>query len=253
MIRSLLEKISRNRVLTRTLSTSRGPRRISVTPESGLRYWLPYSANSDRSLLNAADHFISEGASVWDIGANIGVFTFCAAANAGSTGRVLSLDADPFLTSLILRTVSRLPQQDAAVTVVTAAVSDNLGTAELVIPVRSRASSHLRESPGCTQTGGRRHSFKTLCVTLDFLLETTFRPSFVKMDIEGMELVALKKSPRLLSEARPTFHLEVWDEIADQLTELFVQNEYELFDFESDPTLSKPLTRATWCTLARPK
>ena len=253
MIRSSLERFSRGRIFTRTLRTPRGPRKVSVSPEASLRYWLPTSLNADRALIDASSQFLSEGTTVWDIGANIGVFSWCAAAVVGRTGSVLSVDADPFLTALLSQTSGRLLPEDANVSVLTAAVSDTIATAELIIPVRSRASNHLSDSTAGTQTGGKRHSVHVVSVTLDFLLQNTFSPKFVKMDIEGMELRALRSSPNLLKHVRPIFHLEVPAESAEEISDLMTSHEYELFDYESDRLLRMPLKTATWCTIARPK
>ena len=46
-------------------------------------------------------------------------------------------------------------------------------------------------------------------VTGDFLLDHWPAPDFVKMDVEGAELLALQGAGRLLEEVRPTFYIEV--------------------------------------------
>lgn len=253
IVRLLAERLSRGLSFRRTLSTPKGRRRIIVTPEASLRYWLPGSLNSDVQLSDFASQFIKEGQKVWDIGANVGIFTHLAAALVGSGGRVLSVEADPFISQLLIRSGLRLPARDAHPEIVTAAVSSQFGLGDFVVPNRSRASNHLLASTGCTQTGGKRFTFKVPCVTLEWLLEHSFAPDIVKMDIEGMEHAALSAAPRLLREVRPIFHLEVWSEIAPQMGELLKASSYLMFDGELDLKLSNPIGAPVWCTIAVPQ
>ena len=236
----------------RTLKTVRGTRKIIVTPEASLRYWLPRSLNSDVPLCEFASRYVKAGDKVWDIGANVGVFTFLSAAAVGASGRVLSVEADPFISQLLIRSSLRLPAGDARPEIVTTAVSAANILADFAVSNRSRASNHLLSSTGCSQTGGVRFSFKVPCVTLDWLLEHTFPPDVVKIDIEGVEHIALAAAPRLLRDVRPIFHLEVWSEIAEDLGNLFHASSYLMFDGERDLGLTNPLKMPPWCTIAVP-
>jgi len=251
-LRGLVERASRGVCFRRKLKTARGSRKVLVTPEASLRYWLPRSLNSDRPLCEFVRRYVHAGQKVWDIGANIGIFTFLSAASAGSGGRVLSIEADPFISQLLIRSSLGLPAGDAVPEIVTAAVSDQITLADFGVTNRSRASNHLLSSTGCTQTGGVRFSFKVPCVTLDWLLEHSFAPEIVKMDIEGVEHVALATASRLLQDVRPILHLEVWNEISGPLENLLHAHGYQFFDGENDLNLTKEVTRPPWCTIAIP-
>ena len=87
---------------------------------------------------------------------------------------------------------------------------------------------------------------------MEWLLEHSFAPDIVKMDIEGMEYLALSAAPSLLQKVRPIFHLEVWSEISDQLKTLFQTNSYLFFDGERDLALKNPVEHLPWCTIAVP-
>lgn len=224
-----------------------------VTPEASLRYWLLNSLNSDIPMCAFAEQNIKKGHNVWDVGANVGVFTFLSAAAVGVGGRVLSVEADPYISQLLIRSAVQLPSEDAKPEIVTAAIADKIVLADFGVTNRSRASNHLLSSTGCSQTGGVRFSFKVPCVTLDWLLANSFAPDFVKMDIEGVEQIALAAAPRLMGEVRPIFHLEVWSEIAESLGKLFREASYLMFDGEQDLALTKPLDAPPWCTVAVPK
>ena len=137
--------------------------------------------------------------------------------------------------------------------VISVAISDRPGIERFAVAERSRASNHLLRSPGCTQTGGTRQVNHVLTTDLDWLRGQVGDPEVVKMDIEGMEYIALAAAPRFLSEIRPIINLEVWEEIADDLTHLLVANQYELFDGATDQMLAEPLSRAVWSTIAVPR
>ena len=252
LVRSFLERCSRDRVFRRRLATGSGPRRLWVTPEASLKFWLPNSLNADESLIEFANTFVRVGDKVWDIGANIGVFTFSAAAHAGNSGTVLSVEADPLLSTLLIKSSLLTPESDAKPLILTVAVSDAIATATFAVPRRSRASNFIVDTGGCSQTGGVRHSYPVVTTTLDWLLENSFPPDIVKMDIEGMELRALSAADNLLSRTRPVFFLEIWETIANDITRLLHAKNYVLFDGEMDRGLQSPLNRASWCTLAIP-
>jgi len=248
----MAEHASRGISFRRTLKTAKGSRKIFVTPEASLRYWLPRSLNSDYPLCDFAFRHVKAGQKIWDIGANIGIFTFLASASVGSGGRVLAIEADPFISQLLIRSSLHLPAEDAQPQIVTAAVSDTITLADFGVTNRSRASNHLLSSTGCTQTGGVRFSFKVPCITLEWLLDHSFAPDVIKMDIEGIEYAALSAAPSLLQIVRPILHLEVWSEIADPLKDLLQANAYLFFDGERDLTLTTPLKTPPWCTIAIP-
>ncbi len=82
-IRGLAEKLSRGRVLRRHLPRRFGNLLMYVTPEAGLRYWGTLS-NVDSVLYAMAEELVRPGAVVWDVGANVGLFTFCSSSLSGT-------------------------------------------------------------------------------------------------------------------------------------------------------------------------
>jgi hypothetical protein len=59
--------------------------------------------NVDEALLRNAIELVRPGDVVWDIGANVGLFSFAAAAPAGSAGKIVSFEADVWLAVLLRR------------------------------------------------------------------------------------------------------------------------------------------------------
>ena len=79
MLRGMIEGLTRDWVIRRRLSAefSRAP--IHVTPSAGLRYLFRSMNLVDPSLLELVTEFVTPGSVVWDVGANVGLFSFASA------------------------------------------------------------------------------------------------------------------------------------------------------------------------------
>ncbi|HTU41914.1 MAG TPA: FkbM family methyltransferase, partial [Candidatus Aquilonibacter sp.] len=164
-------------------------------------------ARVDPVLYNVAEEIVKSGSVVWDVGANVGLFSFCAAAMSGRGGFVLAIEPDFWLAHLISRSSRRLAtdkRQCADVEVLCASVSDSNRVSKLAIAQRARSSNYLIEAVGSSQAKGARSLQPTISLTLDFLLEHFPPPSVLKIDAETHEANILKGAERLLKEARPT-------------------------------------------------
>jgi len=251
-IRSLAERFSRGVVLRRRLPPKFGRVPIFVTPEAGLRYWSAMS-QVDPMLYRMAEEIVKPGSVVWDVGANVGLFSFCAAALAGKSGSVLAIEPDLWLADLINRSSQRIETGEyscAQVEVLCASISDSNRVSRLAIAERARASNYLTEATGSTQATGARRVQPTVSLTLDFLLEYFPAPSVLKIDAETHEASILKGAERLLREARPTIWCEVSAENSDEVTKLLHAAKYQLYGAQLQP--HPPTERAWFHTLAVP-
>ena len=157
MFRAIAERLSRGRSFRYRLPRTCGGCRMYLTPEAGLRYWFPsFAVRSGDSLLKNAAETVKPGSVVWDVGANMGLFSFAAAGLAGPAGRVYAFEPDAFMATLLRRS-ARLNRQAAPVEVIPCAVSDTVSLARFNIARRSRASNFL-EGFGMSQTGGVRET-----------------------------------------------------------------------------------------------
>ena len=252
MIRSLLETLSRGRVLRRRLPAAHGGHSLYVSPDAAMKLWKRDLGSVDPLLLRMAAELVRPGMTVWDLGANIGLFSFAAAFAAGPAGRVLAVEADGWLAGLIARSAREAPASHAPVEALVAAVADAPGIAELCIARRGRAGNHLLRVPGSTQAGGTREVRQVAAVTLDTLLNRFPAPQVVKIDIEGAELLCLRGAARLLREIRPVIFCEVTGENAGEAGTLLRGYGYRLFDAATPAGGRQPLGRAVWNTLALP-
>ena len=251
-IRKWAEYLSRGVVLRRRLPEKFGRLPIYVTPEAGLRYWSAMS-RVDPVLYRMAEEIVKSGSVVWDVGANVGLFSFCAAARSGQSGLVLAIEPDFWLAHLINRSSEQLGAGQyscAPVEVLCASISDSNRISKLAIAERARASNHLIEAVGSTEARGARCVQPTVSLTLDFLLEHFPAPSVLKIDAETHEAGVLKGAERLLKEVRPTIWCEVSAENSDEVTKLLQGAQYRLYGAQVQP--HRPIDRAWFHTLAVP-
>jgi FkbM family methyltransferase len=251
-LRRLAEGLSRGVVLRRHLPRDFQRLPLYVTPEASLRHWAGLSS-VDRHLLRMARELVRPGAVVWDVGANVGLFAFSAAAMAGPSGLVLAIEPDIWLAHLMDRSSREIAQKKlpaAPVRVLCASVSNELRVSELEIAERARASNHLHGISGSTQTGGHRHLQPTVSVALDLLLDFFPAPNVLKIDVESHEAEVLHGAARLLESARPVIWCEVDPKNAEAVSKLLHEKNYQLFGAANDP--HPPILRAWWNTLAVP-
>jgi FkbM family methyltransferase len=251
MLRAIAERLSRGRSFRYRLPRMYGGCRMYLTPEAGLRYWLPRRAlRVDENLLSSATEMVKPGDVVWDVGANMGLLTFAAAGVAGPNGHVFALEPDVVMVRLLRRS-ARLNPGSAPVEVISCAVSESVSLARFNIAMRSRSSNYL-EGFGMSQTGGIRETETVLKVTLDWLADKIAMPDVVKIDVEGAELDVLRGAVRMLRACRPILIFELaaanWEKVSRLLAEL----NYTLYDSDQPASHRQPLSRPSYNVLAMP-
>ena len=225
---------------------------IYVSPSAGLRYLFRRMSDVDPVLLNAAKEFVTRDAVVWDVGANVGLFTAASASLAGANGRVVAIEPDVWLVQLLRRTARAQSGLVAPITVVPVAVASEVAVRNFVLASRSRSANFL-EGYGTTQAGDGLETTTTLSVTLDWLLPFFPAPAVLKIDVEGAELEVLAGSHRLFDVARPVVILEVASAAAADVTTFFHNRGYEIYDGEEAELPRSPVQRAPWMTVAVPR
>jgi len=252
MLRLLLERLSRGVVLKRRLPSEFGGLALFVSPDASLKYWRRDLRNTDSALLDAAKFLVDPGDVVWDVGANIGLFSFASAGLAGAAGQVLAIEPDPWLSDLLRRSVDLNGNSGCSVHVLPVAIGDQMGEAVLNIARRGRATSYISGHEPSTQTGGVRSCVRVKSVTLDGLLDHWAAPSVVKIDVEGAEVSVLCGAQKLLRDSRPKILCEVSKENRDEATSILRTAKYELFDAARPLRGAAPLAQCAWNTIALP-
>lgn len=146
---------------------------------------------------------VQPGMAVLDIGAHAGYYTCLAAQLVGPTGRVYALEPLPFNRRLLRRNVAQRGYH--WVTVVPTAASDEAG--EHVLYLNPMNSGDNRLAP--PDQVGSQVTIRT--ARADDLVPTGTRIDFVKMDVQGWELRALRGMRRILA-ANPQviILMEIW-------------------------------------------
>jgi FkbM family methyltransferase len=159
-----------------------------------LRYFLegedPYERGETR-FVHAA---VRAGDVVLDIGANVGWYTTLLAGLVGPRGRVYAFEPNKNAVRLLRASAAAYEN----IRIVDVALGEAAGDAVLHIPEQGVTAS-LRDLPGTRATQ------RCPVTTLDKFLAAE-RPgpvTFVKCDVEGAELPALRGAARSLAEERP--------------------------------------------------
>ncbi len=249
MIRSIVERVARQSSFRRSLPAEVGGSQFYASGSAGLKYLFKPIDRVDPALCRLAREFVTKGHTVWDVGANIGLFAFAAAHLAGGGGGVLAIEADVWLVQLLRRSAAIQPPDAAPVQVLPAAIAGSCDIRTFNIAARSRASNSLA-GYGNSQMGGVVERQSVLSVSLDWLAERLPAPDVVKIDVEGAELEVLEGARMLLQTKCPVVLCEVGEERSAGVTELLHGAGYRIFDGECPRERRAELAHAPWNTVA---
>ena len=227
-MRSILKRLTRGLSFTRHVEVNGKRRPLVVSPDARLAYLKPGASAFDMDLVRLTEQQVGVGDVVWDIGANVGLFSV-AALGAGASHAV-AVEADISMAALIRRTARLYPDQ---LTVIPAAISDRCGLASFTISDLGRASNALSDSDRLNSgTGLIRQTVPTL--TLDAMLQTLPPPTFIKVDVEGAELLVLSGARDVLAH-KPKVFGEISLERRPEVHALMRGHGYTAFDIHGQP------------------
>jgi FkbM family methyltransferase len=178
---------------------------------------------------SALARHLSPGDTALDVGAHLGFFSLLLSRLVGSEGKVISVEADPFMGRHLEGNL------------------DLNGTGNVAV-VRAAAGTvavERRFSQG--EGGGIGHlaadgDIAVAGTTLDLLAERFRNPKLVKVDVEGAELEVLEGGSRLLAEHHPVLVVEVHDgRIQHEASALLNGLEYEVSFVRDDPSRRRHL------------
>jgi FkbM family methyltransferase len=227
ILRKIAERLSRGKVIKRRIVVGGKSLPLLVSPDAQLKYLK--LGGFDQDLIHIAENHLEPNSNVWDVGANVGVFTF-AASSVAHAGTVVSIEADIWLANLLRKTAMLKEYSNNKICVLPAAVSNENSVASFMVAERGRASNALEAAGGRSQMGGVRENQYVPTLTLDTILNSFPAPDFVKIDIEGAELMALQGATRLIDEIRPIFYIEVGPDVSNEVLNRYRMAHYVPFD-----------------------
>ncbi len=147
------------------------------------------------------EELIEPGERIFELGANIGYYVAVADAKLRSEVEFLAVEPDPDVFGTLKTNVEAM---DAHIRLFELAVSDSTGEVAFFRSSSSNLGSIRRNS------WTDDHSVKVPSTTVDALCEEhAFKPTVLRMDIEGAEIFALRGAKRVLSTCKPKLFIEL--------------------------------------------
>ena len=177
------------------------PIRLSISSETELWRALTYSTKEPETL-EWIESFEPDDV-LWDIGANVGLYSLFAAARHGVAFRVLSFEPDPFNFAQLCKNVF-LNKLDQRIEAFPVALSHRVGVSELGLQsMLAGAARQEFAATGRTSTRDGLYRQRVVVLTLDELREGYHLPvpTHLKLDTDGAELDILAGASAVLSGA----------------------------------------------------
>lgn len=195
-----------------------------------------------------------------DIGANCGLYAYHMARAVGPLGRIQAFEPLP-PTFALLRIVARLLHM-RNVELIPRALGERVESATFTLPVRAggeyasrlaHRQGRVDQASGASSAGGATESFVCQVDVLDAYSAPDRELAFIKIDIEGAELWALRGGLQLIARHRPSIQCEVDPrflagfgiELAE-LLELFSAQGYQHFRYVADIRQLQPVDATHW-------
>jgi FkbM family methyltransferase len=214
-------------------------------------YWL---GTYEPQLQAALREVIPAGATVYDVGANIGYVSLLLAKAAGEKGKVFAFEALPENAERWHRNMELNGMQDR-LSLFEGAVTGAVGPVRFLV----HSSGGMGKAAG---SGGRAEKYVSeISVHGTSLDEFVYGqgnppPQVVKMDIEGGEVMALPGMRRVLAEARPLMLMELHGPESSRTTwNILTAAGYQLYWMRRGFPLIPSLEAMGWKAyiVARPK
>ena len=192
-------------------------------------FWLGHYELGIQQLL---ERELKSGETFFDVGANAGFFTLVSAKLVGPSGRCVAFDPSPE-NDRVIREQLELNGLSNCVSV-QKAVGARAETAMFAFPEPGSSVGHLGAA------GQGEQSIEVQVITLDEAAREYGRPDFIKLDVEGADIEAVRGAAGLLSGARPRWLIELHtDECQRELGRMLAEANYEIWDLEPAKELPK--------------
>ncbi|UWU67626.1 FkbM family methyltransferase [Bradyrhizobium sp. NC92] len=171
----------------------------------------------------------SEMREFWDVGANIGQYTW-EFLSSGPEKRAILFEPDDRNVKTIRRTISKASLDSCKIE--KKAVSDRVGTIEFKRDTITGKQGTIVTNANIERVMGRpAHSIQITCTTIDHVSRQTNRsPDLIKIDVEGAEQAVIDGGTDVFSKDRPLVFIEVLASNFPEIESKFQAWGYRLFD-----------------------
>ena len=177
---------------------------LNLNPRTGQAY---FDGGGEPEVQAALENHVRPGMTVYDVGANIGLFSMIAARLVGDHGHVVAFEADPEIAARSREHLARNGFRQAMVE--EAAVWSE---AQRVYFERADPAASPDRGLGRVVEASSRNTVDVIAVSLDEYVQTHAAPDFVKCDVEGAEVEVFRGARQLLREKRPVIVCEMHSE-----------------------------------------
>ncbi|MBA3484936.1 MAG: FkbM family methyltransferase [Pirellulales bacterium] len=216
---------------------------------------LMFNGDYEVDTMRLARRLVDPKRDALDIGANVGFFTVLLAKQLAPTGRrVLAVEPTPQALGRLRTNVQRNGVA-SAVTIFEGVVSNEPGTVEFTVVVGKEEYSCLSGArhPQITGEEGQEFTVQKQAVqasTVDELVERhQLQPGFLKVDVEGAELMAFQGAQKTLCQHRPIILSELYAPLLarsgssiPEVLQFFRNRDYDVVDPSApgaaDPTFA---------------
>ena len=200
---------------------------------AGVSKWCAVFGINEPQATHLLSQEIKPGMHVVDVGAHIGYYTLQFARLVGESGEVIAVEPTPENKKVLMMNVEANGYRNVRIYEV--AIGAENGTARLYLSHNSAHSSLILSD--------EHYSYVEVPLrTLDTLLEQEERIDYIKMDIQGSEIEAIKGMQSILQKYRPALFIETHSsfvgceaiiQLLEDLKKLGYENKY-IIDFLAD-------------------
>jgi len=211
---------------------------INIDTSSFIEYEILFRGYYQPTLSELIKRSVRLGNVCLDVGANVGAYTLLMAFAAGKDGRIVALEPHPDIAARLRANIA-LNNLDN-VDVIEAALSDEDGKATFYVHGNDAFN---RGGSGLTSSEVASKPIEVAAVTGASLEKTADigRLDFIKIDVEGSEMMALRELSELIGRHRPYLIFEhqktLWyksGSTIEEALELLSPNDYDLYTLQAN-------------------
>jgi FkbM family methyltransferase len=192
-------------------AVGREPHQVTIDRQT--RLWVPTEWDSrtiaahERPVLRELQKIVRPGDVVYDIGANVGLFSIVLARRIGDAGWLYAIEPNPVCVSFLSANFARIRAR--RFTILPLAVSDR--RCECAFTVNYATTFVGAGSDSATSIAKPGHQIRVDADRLDAIVDTwdLRPPNLIKIDIEGAEAIAIDGMLQTIARYRPTLLIEL--------------------------------------------